>query len=75
MLTRAISAPLGDYCLETKSSFLKKSLRKSLYYFVKNCQKKFIFKVLKVHLQVLLLLKNSGYMDITLLLKVQVLMK
>ncbi len=39
------------------------------------CQKYVIFQVFQIHLQVLLLFENNGYIDITLLLKVQMLMK
>jgi len=51
----------------------------NFYYFVKVCvkilPKNIIFKVFQVHLQVFLLLKNSGYKSFDIILKVQMLMK
>jgi hypothetical protein len=46
-----------------------------LRFMLKICTKYVVFKVFQVHLQILSLLKNNGYIDITLLLKVQMLMK
>jgi hypothetical protein len=70
-LIRAIGAPLSDFLGEYswnipknlhKSSMFKKNLCIILLRFVlKICQKYVIFKVFQVHLQVLLLLKSSGY--------------
>jgi len=69
-LIRTTSAPLGDYFLgNILEIFSKKKFKKIFflkwYYFVNVCvkilAKNAIFKVFQVHLQVLLLLKNSGY--------------
>jgi hypothetical protein len=46
-----------------------------LRFVLKFCQKYVIFKAFQVHLQVFLLLKNSGYKSFDIILKVQMLMK
>jgi len=89
MLIRAIAADLDDYFLgNILEMFLEKNSKKISKHFLKDCtilfrfllnicQKYVIFKIFQIHLQVLLLLKStsSGYMDITLLLKVQMVIK
>jgi hypothetical protein len=78
MLIGAIVAHLGDFIwgIYSQKNIL---IKKKVYYFVKFMLKTFhkyvIFKFFQIHLQVLLLVQNNGYMDITLLLKVQMLMK
>jgi hypothetical protein len=89
MLIKAIAAHLDDYFLgNILGIVLEKIFKKSFLVFLKNCtiflkfvlkicQKYVIFKNFQIHLQVLLLFKNTsnGCMDITLLLKVQMVIK
>jgi hypothetical protein len=84
MLIGVIVAHLGDYFKEYFENIFEKvffnliifkNCTILLRFVLKNCQKYVIFKVFQVHLQVLLLFKKSSYMDITLLLKVQMSMK
>jgi hypothetical protein len=78
MLIGAIVAHLSDFLggISSKKKIIKIFLCTILLSFLlKICQRYVIFKIFQVHLQVLLSLQNNGYMDITLLLKVQMLMK